>query len=132
MENTKKEGRFEWIVDWPALSQLLTPQALGLAVSASVLDVGCGTSSLAVQLAGSGYACVTAVDREVSCVEHMRAQHIAQSVRWLVCDVTKEESAALLPDSSCDLIVDKGMLDCALVRLTLLHTGIPDGIHPCM
>ena len=111
----EKSGRFEWIVDWPALSHLLMPEALGLNASARALDIGCGTSSLAVQLADSGYKVVTAVDRERSCIEHMRAQHGEHPVHWLVCDITSDESASQLSSSSSDLIVDKGMLDCALV-----------------
>ena len=131
-------GTFEWIVEWEDLSRLLAPAALGFSGhQLRAIDVGCGTSDIAVALAGHGYESVTAVDREASCVEHMRLQHGDTDVRWLQCDLCDGDGAAsTLADAGYDLVFDKGMLDCALVEqagpallTTVVRLLAPGGVY---
>ncbi|KAL1504679.1 hypothetical protein AB1Y20_008459 [Prymnesium parvum] len=109
-------GNFEWVTEWSSFAHQLSPSVLQLAGEGlRAIDIGCGTSTLAVSLAHHGYSEVTAVDREASCIEHMRALYANRSdVRWQVCDVC--ETSCELEDGSFELVVDKGMLDCALVE----------------
>ena len=110
-------GVFEWVADWKTLGPRLSPAHLGLSPAARVIDVGCGTSTLPLHLA-SMYACVTGVDREEHCASSMTAQYGERDdLRWITCDVTAPElDASLLPYGCADLVVDKGMLDCALTE----------------
>jgi SAM-dependent methyltransferase len=53
----------------------------------SVLDLGCGTGSLAVRLAADGHE-VTAIDPAAASIEVARAKPGADRVRWIVGDAT--------------------------------------------
>lgn len=114
-------GNFEWVADWKVLRPLLSPDRLGLAPTAHVVDIGCGTSLLPVQLA-SMYTKVTGVDREPHCAASMTAQYGDRAgLEWVTCDITCTDFGTHLADESANLVVDKGMLDCALVHRSL-HT----------
>ncbi|GHJ44485.1 methyltransferase [Catellatospora sp. TT07R-123] len=68
---------------------------------AHVVDVGCGTGSLAVLLAGRGYR-VTGADPAEASLRVARAKPGAERVTWLHCD------AAALPALGADLAVLTG------------------------
>lgn len=67
----------------------------------SVLDVGCGTGSLAVRLAVAGFA-VTAVDPAVASLDIARRKPDADRVRWV------HGSTADVPPLSADIAVMTG------------------------
>lgn len=67
----------------------------------TVLDVGCGTGSLACRLALEGLA-VTGVDPALASLEVARGKPGAEKVRWLEGDATS------LPPMSCDLAIMTG------------------------
>ena len=113
-------GNFEWVNGWEVLAPHLSPSSLGLPPTARVVDIGCGTSSLPLHLS-TMYVEVVGVDREAHCTASMTAQHgCSNLLRWLTCDVTAAELDESLPEGCADLVVDKGMLDCALVRSAIL------------
>jgi ubiquinone/menaquinone biosynthesis C-methylase UbiE len=66
-----------------------------------VLDVGCGTGSLAVMLAERGCQ-VVAVDPAEASLEVARCKRGAERIRWLACDATT------LPPLNVDLAVMTG------------------------
>ncbi len=116
-----RAGDFEWVSGWADLAPLLTPAALGLdsrGVPPRAVDIGCGTSALAVRLAETGsFSSVTGVDREAACVVHMRSRYgEAAGLRWSECDVASDAIDSVLPAGSAELVVDKGTLDCAIVE----------------
>lgn len=116
-----KSGTFEWIVGWEELASHLAPAALGLPASgARAVDLGCGTSELAVHLVGAGYSSVTAMDRDSGCIEHMRARHgSVPGLSWRQCDLVTGDMAELLPGGLAELVLDKGTLDCAICEDTV-------------
>ena len=67
----------------------------------SVLDIGCGTGTLACLLAGRGLQ-VTAIDPALACLQVARRKPGADRVRWLCTD------AASLPPLQADLAVMTG------------------------
>ena len=73
--------------------------------SGRVLEIGCGTGSNAVWLAGKGFD-VTAVDISTTAVERARkrGQESGVDVTWHVIDVLEDE----LPSGPFDLVVDRG------------------------
>jgi len=114
----ERRGTFEWVAGWDKLAPLLTPEALGLPRTARVADVGCGNSTLPLHL-GSLYESVLGLDREQHTAETMRTQHGSEHrrVAWATCDVCDADSlASACPQGLADLVVDKGMLDCAIVE----------------
>ena len=121
-----KAGRFEWIAPWEEVRALLEPSVLGLRPDARALDLGCGTSTLALELSRvPGIGSVVGLDREPGCIEHMRSTHgEPPGVRWVAGDILSPGADALIPSTCLDLIVDKGTLDCALVR------GLPPDYRP--
>jgi SAM-dependent methyltransferase len=115
----EKAATFEWLLDWDAFGHLLAPKALGLEPgNAAVLEVGCGTSTLAVELRKTaGYHSVVSVDSDAGCVEHMRSKY-PDVATWEVADITSPTCET----SGCGtaafaLAVDKGTLDCILCEI---------------
>ena len=111
-------GIFEWVTaDCAMLAPCLSPEALGLAPDARVLDIGCGTSILPLHLAAM-YTNVIGVDRETHCAASMTARFGERAgLRWVTADVTAAAGAMWpLADGCVELVVDKGMLDCALTE----------------
>ena len=118
MTSEERSGNFDWVANAAQLAPLLTPEALRLPATASVVDIGCGNSWLPLHLA-TQLARVTALDREADCVASMQATHGAQHERvtWVACDVCDAEAlASVCPQGSADLVFDKGTLDCAIVE----------------
>ena len=113
-------GTFEWVTsDWHTLGPLLAPDRLELRSDARVVDVGCGTSLLPVQLA-TMYSSVVGIDREAHCAQSMLARYgDRDELRWLTADLAHEDfDHTLLPFECASLVVDKGTLDCALTEDT--------------
>lgn len=76
-----------------------------------ICEVGCGTSSLGVALAGEGVE-VCGVDFSEAVIAQMAQRH--PELKWHQCDVL-ELSQAFLP-GSFDCVVAKTMLDCLSTR----------------
>jgi hypothetical protein len=112
-------GTFEWVAGWEQLARVLSPARLELSPNARAVDIGCGNSMLPVCLS-SMYANVIGIDREPHCAASMIAQHgQSDALRWETCDITATDTVALdavAPPASVELVVDKGMLDCALTE----------------
>ncbi len=72
-------------VYWPRLRENL--QARGL-TAGKVLDAGCGTGTLALQLADAGYE-VAGVDLSPALLEKARAKDKDKRIRWIQGDITR-------------------------------------------
>jgi SAM-dependent methyltransferase len=108
-------GNYDWIADYSAIRQFLTPQFLELGFDSRVLVVGCGTSTLSESLYDSGFRHIVNIDIDAEQVEHMRLAHAdkAATMRWLVADAC-DARAELPDDGAFDLAIDKGTLDALL------------------
>ncbi|KAK9836328.1 hypothetical protein WJX81_005572 [Elliptochloris bilobata] len=96
----------EWFGDYEAFRALLAPR---LAPGARVLVLGCGTSSLPLDLAADGFA-VTATDIAPAAIERMRARADAlgvASIQWREADML----ALPFDDAAFDAVVEKGAMD---------------------
>jgi SAM-dependent methyltransferase len=69
----------------PRLIELLRER--GLPAGASILDAGCGTGSLALLLAASGYR-VTGVDYSPEMIARARAKDASGTIDWRIGDIT--------------------------------------------
>ena len=110
---------FEWFV---SLEECLlqAPMVRGLLESrvrmqARVLEIGCGTSSVAEQLWDMGFRHVTAIDNQPKAIAFCqeRQKQKDRQIDYQVGDMTKLDGFA---DKSLDLIVDKGALDALVCR----------------
>ena len=92
------DDTFDWVLDWAQVEPHVSPNALGIAMSSRVVDVGCGYSTTPVHLS-SIYADVLALDREQSCVDAMAAKHErSRGLRWAACDVCSiDDLAQIMP-----------------------------------
>ena len=95
---------------------------------AQVLDAGCGTGRVAIELARRGYDTV-GIDVEESMLEAARAK--APGLKWILGDLSSTE----LPDSHFDLVVAAGNVMIflelgteAAVVSNLARTVVPGGL----
>eukprot|EP00439_Symbiodinium_sp_Y106_P075690 s1627_g15.t1 len=98
-----------------------------------VLDVGCGTSSLAKDIWSKGCR-VHAVDIDQDVIQAMEAEHAAcVGLSWGVVNITAERTD--LDENAFDLAVDKGTLDyllCGEVALVLSALrNVRTALAPC-
>lgn len=103
-------SRHEWHVAYEVLKPLLAPQLRGLAeAEATIVDVGCGTSTFGVELlADYPSARLVLVDLE-PLASALRAQHAAEGrLSVLAADCRSLEG---LEDGSAAVLLDKGTLD---------------------
>jgi 2-polyprenyl-3-methyl-5-hydroxy-6-metoxy-1,4-benzoquinol methylase len=75
--------------------------------SASIIDVGCGESTLVDDLIGVGYLNVTVMDISRTAIEHSkkRVGSVSSNTVWLVADVTNAE----LPGHAYDVWHDRAV-----------------------
>jgi SAM-dependent methyltransferase len=125
-------GHFEWLLGYADIRQFLLPSSIPARAADGGVDdlraivLGCGTSTLGVDLLREGWRTVVNIDNDAAQIEHMRAQFPqpapapgdTPSLEFLVgdlCDCEQAGCAQLIPDSF-DLAVDKGTLDCILAE----------------
>jgi len=109
-----------------------------------VIDAGCGTSTIAFDLARTGWGDVTGIDRDAAVVTAMQARHPTSTARYLTADLAEygntdvaalciptiidssgawsgpatpaTEATALAGLAPADVVLDKGTLDYILVE----------------
>jgi SAM-dependent methyltransferase len=119
-------GSFEWLCDFSYLKPLFDKLINGqfqTQETIRVLEVGCGTSTLASDLctAFPSKVLVHSIDNDDNCIKYMKDLHEGQpALTWMVYDMIecpevpfKKEQLAV---QSFDIIVDKGSLDAMLVE----------------
>ena len=107
-------GNYDWIADYQAIRQFLTPEFLEVGLDARLLIVGCGTSTLSENLYASGFHNIVNVDIDAKQIELMRSVHADKpNMSWIVADLC-DARLALPNDGSFDVAIDKGTLDALL------------------
>jgi 2-polyprenyl-3-methyl-5-hydroxy-6-metoxy-1,4-benzoquinol methylase len=137
-EHASVVGSFEWLCDFtylkPLFDQLIhervservsegVSEGVSERVPVRVLEVGCGTSTLAIDLHTAYPSLVTvhSIDNDKSCIQYMEQTYSAtHSLTWMVYDMIEcpdvPNKSTLLQSQSYDIIVDKGSLDAMLVE----------------
>lgn len=106
---------FDWFVAYEPLRDIINPLAKS---EGKILVVGCGNSRLSAQLYDAGFPNITNVDISEVVINQMRQRYKEMDrMEWLRGDVTKLD----LPDSSFDLIIDKGTIDSLLCGSNSFH-----------
>ena len=102
---------FEWYVSWNVLKQYMLPY---ISQCQKILHVGCGTSTLGIDMSIAGVSEVVNIDISKKVIEKMKEKekeysNIENKLKWLVKDITTIESWC--KDSQFDAVVDKGTID---------------------
>ena len=74
--------------------------------------LGCGNSSLAVELYNDGYKNIVNMDYSPVVISNMQRRHKALGMEWVVMDAMEMSE---FPASSFDVVLEKGTLDALLV-----------------
>ncbi len=110
---TPKVSTFEWVASPPQVVRHLAHTEL----RGTVADVGCGTSNLALALAAApAVHRVLAIDRDAGCIEHMRKTSPHPKLEYRALDLLALGRHRANLAGALDCVVDKGMLDCAVVE----------------
>lgn len=101
---------FDWYVDFEGLRALIEEHC---ALEGPVLNLGCGNSSLGIDLFDTGFQHVTNMDISDVLIAQMRERYSEKkyaSVAWDAMDA----QALGYADASFDLVLDKGTLDAVI------------------
>jgi len=83
-----------------------------------ILMLGCGNSKFSAELYEAGYPRIVNVDISEVCIAQMRARHRdLDRMEWHVKDCTRLD----FPDSTFDLVIDKGTTDAILCGTNSFH-----------
>ena len=102
----------EWLLPYQGvLQERLREKLCGLPPSAPLLELGCGTSSLAAKLYDDGWRDVKALDISRHCVQVARKRHGGKQRPGLQFAVGDARKLATVPDAHIGAVLDKGTLD---------------------
>jgi SAM-dependent methyltransferase len=89
---TKGENEVSWFEDSATISLDLI-RSTGVSTSASIIDIGGGTSRLVDALMNEGFEAVTVLDlsKQALAIAKTRLGSLGENVRWVVADVTTWE-----------------------------------------
>eukprot|EP00744_Colponema_vietnamica_P006587 GILI01009551.1.p1 GENE.GILI01009551.1~~GILI01009551.1.p1 ORF type:complete len:225 (+),score=68.14 GILI01009551.1:68-742(+) len=106
---------FDWFVSYEPLKDLI--QSI-VRHDHKVLVVGCGNSRLSPQLYDNGYHTITNIDISEVVIQQMKTRYKElDRMEWLKMDAMRME----FPDSSFDVIIDKGTVDSLLCGSNSFH-----------
>ena len=99
----------EWLLPSEDMHGRLSKALRGLPRSTPLLELGCGTSTLAAQLVDAGWCNVTAIDISRHAVEAARVRDgLRPALRYLVADA---RNMKFMAPAQLGAIIDKGTLD---------------------
>eukprot|EP01057_Protomagalhaensia_wolfi_P001594 Protomagalhaensia_wolfi_Nauph_80__1593@NODE_1984_length_1256_cov_12_742810_g1552_i0_p1_GENE_NODE_1984_length_1256_cov_12_742810_g1552_i0NODE_1984_length_1256_cov_12_742810_g1552_i0_p1_ORF_typecomplete_len203_score7_95Methyltransf_31/PF13847_6/5_9e19Methyltransf_11/PF08241_12/1_6e18Methyltransf_23/PF13489_6/6_9e17Methyltransf_25/PF13649_6/3_4e13Methyltransf_12/PF08242_12/9_5e12TPMT/PF05724_11/9_8e12Ubie_methyltran/PF01209_18/1_6e11NodS/PF05401_11/2_3e09CMAS/PF02353_20/1_3e08MetW/PF07021_12/1e07Te len=100
---TKDPDAFEWYADYTLLRSLIGET---FSKKSKILHVGCGTSTLAEDMAHDGFKDITSIDFSAVAVQAQQTRH--KKGNYQLADI---RSAPDFHTASFDAIIDKGTLD---------------------
>jgi SAM-dependent methyltransferase len=101
-----KEDAYEWLVGYTELAGILDELPLGK--QSRILLVGCGNSSLTVDMHNAGYSNIVSTDYSQVVITAMRCKHDnLPGLTWEVMDMLN----LTYSDSSFDVVLDKAAMD---------------------
>ncbi|KAI9261482.1 hypothetical protein BDA99DRAFT_511471 [Phascolomyces articulosus] len=121
-----KENHFEWLSTWSALHSHIEPY---LDPNEPILHLGCGNSTMAFDVADSGYPYVVNVDYAQNVIQHMKSITDTQRyphISWRAADclqpigkqLLEEDEAVVTDDNDATknveytVVIDKSLIDC--------------------
>jgi SAM-dependent methyltransferase len=108
---------FDWFVSFDALKDIILPYTTSKQ-ECKALVVGCGNSRLSPQLYDSGVHQIINIDISEVVIGQMRARYREMDkMVWARMDVTRLD----FPDSSFDVVIDKGTIDSLLCGSNSFH-----------
>jgi len=105
--STRCDGdTFDWYQRWSALKPFLEPK---LKLDSNILMVGCGNSTLSIDMYNNGYKNITNIDISGVVINQMAEKYPIMT--WIKMDVMKMST---LEGKTFDVVIDKGTLDAIL------------------
>ncbi|OCT78451.1 EEF1A lysine methyltransferase 4 [Xenopus laevis] len=100
---------YDWFGRYQGFRELVVRE---LQAGARGLVLGCGTSSLSVDLHEEGLSPLVSIDYSPICIKEMAEKHAGRNgMSWLVMDARQLQ----FPDGSFDFVIEKGTLDAMMV-----------------
>jgi ubiquinone/menaquinone biosynthesis C-methylase UbiE len=101
MRYKKEHGTYDWYLEW---NEFLQQHLTSLGVASPVLVVGCGNSTLSMELESSGIFPVVLIDISRTCCQKMSKMFGGTYISMDVCKMQ-------FRNNSFQYIIDKGTLD---------------------
>jgi len=106
----KVEQRYDWLADYGGVKHLLEDKLKKFKKDAKILHLGCGNSSLPLDLYKDGWTNITNIDISEVVVDRMKEQH--RQMDWITMDMTN----MTFSDDTFDIVLEKATLDSLLVE----------------
>ncbi|XP_054756592.2 EEF1A lysine methyltransferase 4-like [Lytechinus pictus] len=104
-ERFQGEESFDWLLEYQQFSHLVEKY---VDKHERILMLGCGTSTLSLEMYEDGYHNIVNVDFSSVCIEKMKEKHEhCPTMEWMVMDIKDLK----FPDCSFDVVLEKGTLD---------------------
>ncbi|EAY04958.1 hypothetical protein TVAG_040100 [Trichomonas vaginalis G3] len=111
---TKNPNQFEWYLPWKKLKGSLGRYIDGCT---SALHVGCGTSTLGIDIQEDGVKNVLNIDTSETVIQEMSSKYERKRNKFEVGDIRNLEYRK----NSFDLVIDKGTMDSMMCAETSQH-----------
>ena len=98
------EENYEWLVSYTQIKPELDPL---LTTESSILVLGCGNSSLSLDLFTGGYVDITSIDISDILIDKLTEKHRDKPLKWVHMDML---DLKFLP-STFDVAIDKATMD---------------------
>jgi len=108
----REEEQYDWLAGYGLVKHILGEKLKRFGKDAKILHLGCGNSSLPMDLYNDGWTDITNIDISEVVVDRMKEQH--GHMKWLAMDMTK----MTFPDDTFDIVLEKATLDSLLVEDT--------------
>lgn len=110
----KDKEIYDWYLKWDQLKYILVPEFLN---RDSALDIGCGNSTIPLELVNEGFQKVVGMDISKTVIDQNKQRYSdVKNLEFIVGDVLSMRD--LFDDESFDVIFDKGTMDCFMSSLS--------------
>ena len=99
---------FDWYQSWDQLQPVFAPLFNG---SETVLNIGCGNSTMSYEMSKTTFKKVVSIDISSTVIQQMKERYAGNdALEWRVMDCSK----MTFPDDTFDAVFDKGTIDSLL------------------